>query len=736
MSFLSGLFLLALPLAAIPVLIHLYRGRQRDMVYWGAMQFLEKALTKGRSWERIEEILLMLLRTAVVIALIFALSRPLVSSQWWGSEGKREVVLLVDNSLSMSRTVSDTSAFDQLKDQVNTFLDTLSGDDQIHVMLAAGGGQWLTAEPITGDYAGLSKLRSMIEVAEPTLGSADLVNCIHAVVHLESEDAPNSRRIAVFTDNQGLGWQLEEKNALSEIENAITSASVPTTIQVVDCGLDEQIVNNLAVNSVELSRNIVRPDEEFTIHAEIGNVGSEQFEGADVEWLVDGEVVESGTLGNLSPGASTSVTTTLRRHVVGKYLVGCRLKAEDQVPLDQTAEIVVEVTDEIPILVVHDPDAAMSDKPAQELFSAALGFDGDKELAWHSMYRPTVIEAHDFPEANLTQYRAIVLLDMPTENEETNERLRQFVSEGGGLWISLGENTDRASFNRSLYDDGDGLSPLALGSLEDLRNAEEESSFIHPPNGDHPALAQLANTTQLDIHEARVFMHWLFETPEESDTTTKVLLETGDGTPLVVENYVGKGRVIVQSFPLSLEWSNLPQLKVYVVLVSDWLEYLAAPSSARFNLSPGSTLVATLPPTGDPDSVKLIKPAGDSVDLAGQELEESSVARYWQTHLPGSYRIVFDDAGTETSIPFYVARDPRESQLTYLNDEQLAEIASSALTFGTAAEEPESSAEQPTRQEPIWQILLIGLIAMLAFELLLSSWLTRQRGGTPVGNIA
>ena len=95
--------MLALPLAAVPVLIHLYRGRQRDMVYWGAMQFLEKALTKGRSWERIEEILLMLLRTALVLALIFALARPLVSSTWWGSAGEREIVLLFDNSLSMSR---------------------------------------------------------------------------------------------------------------------------------------------------------------------------------------------------------------------------------------------------------------------------------------------------------------------------------------------------------------------------------------------------------------------------------------------------------------------------------------------------------------------------------------------------------------------------------------------------------------------------------------------------------
>ena len=65
MSFLSAAFLLALPLVAVPVAIHLYRGRQRDVIMWGAMQFLAAAVTKGRRMERLEEWLLMALRFAV-----------------------------------------------------------------------------------------------------------------------------------------------------------------------------------------------------------------------------------------------------------------------------------------------------------------------------------------------------------------------------------------------------------------------------------------------------------------------------------------------------------------------------------------------------------------------------------------------------------------------------------------------------------------------------------------------
>ncbi|MCC7085049.1 MAG: VWA domain-containing protein, partial [Pirellulales bacterium] len=703
-----------------------------DMVYWGAMQFLETALTKGRSWERLEEILLMLLRTAVVLALIFALARPLVSNSWWGSAGTREIVLVLDNSLSMSRTVGDTSAFDQLKDNAVAYLDELSGDDAVHVMLAAGGGQWLTAESIPGDYAGVNQIRSLIEGSEASRGTADLLTCLLSVVHLEPAEKPASRRVVVFTDSQERAWPLDAEQAWQQLGETIAKAEIPTAVQVIDCGLDEASVDNLAVNSIELSRRIVRPGEEFEAQAEIANVGDKEFPGGEVQWLVDDEAAGTSPLGPLAPGATTQVSTNLRRKDAGTYLVACRIGADDQVPLDQEAGVVAEVTDEIPILVVHNPDLSAREKSAAQFLTAALGYQGEEAQPWHAVYRPTIVEPSELPEANLAQYRAVVLTDPPEGDDDTLARLQDFVREGGGLWIALGESVDRTNFNRDLYDDGDGLSPLPLEGLHENHVESEEAGLIHPPGRDHPATAQLANTTQLDIDQARVFTHWQFAPREEGEHETKVLLESGDGTPLVVENYQGQGRIIVQSFPLGLEWSNLPQLKAYVVMVSDWLDYLTAPTSARFNLTPGTALVATLPASADADSVKLLTPAGATVELASEELEDSHLARYWQTHLPGTYRVLYDDNGSPVSLPFNVARDPRESQLVFADDSQRERIAASGVVLGTDLPDLQVAEESTAQQEPIWQALLVALIAMLAGELFLSSWITRQRSGTPV----
>ena len=70
MSFLNGIFLVALPIAAAPILLHLLRRRRRQVVAWGAMQFLTDAVAKGRRFDRIEEWVLLALRTTVLIALV------------------------------------------------------------------------------------------------------------------------------------------------------------------------------------------------------------------------------------------------------------------------------------------------------------------------------------------------------------------------------------------------------------------------------------------------------------------------------------------------------------------------------------------------------------------------------------------------------------------------------------------------------------------------------------------
>ncbi len=735
-NFLGLSFLFALPLIALPVIIHLYRGRQRDVISWGAMQFLEQATTKGRSVQRLEELLLLLLRVAAVLALILALAQPMLRSTWFGSAIDREVVLLLDNSLSMARTVDGTSSCDLMVEKANDFIEDLSSGDTVHVMLAAGGGQWLSAEGIAADSDGKRQLMALLEEIEPTLDRANLLDCLQNVVNTEPHEAPASRQIVVFSDDQSRSWQLESDSAWRQLGSARENSSVPTAIDIIACGFVDADFKNLAVMQLEASRQLVRPEEPIEFTARVTNVGEAVSEETTVQWLVEGEVFSSSDLRSLAPNESTQVSARLQQEKSGKIAVTCQIQAADQNALDGQASVVIEVSDQLSILVVHDFDDGQDDKSAVQLFAAALGYEGEQAQEWHSVYRPELTTVPQLAEIDFSKYRAVVMLNLSELTAETQERLHAFVRAGGGLWLALGDLIDRDTFNRFWYDDGGGLSPISLESLVSVDDTNTPPGSIHPPDRDHPATAQLANTTQLDIDQARLAEYWQLVHRGEGEREVWVLLEAGDGSPLVVENLVGDGRVLIQAFPLGLQWTNLPQLKSYVVMIHDWLDYITAPAMTRYNLEPGDAIVANVPDHALMATARLATPAGQEVVLAASGNDESGLIRYTQTRLPGLYCLTFDTTGKDTILPYYVARDTSESRWQPLEADdrsQLHELA--GLQFeGDQMDTTTSVAnvEPSPRTKPIWGALLLALVGLLVGEQLLSNWLARHRSGVAV----
>lgn len=733
MSFLSGAFLLALPLLAVPVAIHLYRGRQRDVIFWGAMQFLATAATKGRRMERLEELALMALRLAAVAALVFALARPMIRSQWLSGGADQQLVLVLDNSLSMARTVNGESCVGRMKRQADELVDSLTGSAGVQILLAAGN-EWATADSIVGDALGKQQLRAIVDGLEPTEGSADLLACLQAALHLESNDAVTSRRIVVFTDSQARSWQLDAEAAWRQVAGDRGAADPPTSLEVVECGTPGAPIENLAVTEVAAARNLIQPGGQIELSAEIQNTGDAASQAIHAEWLLGDKVVQEAPVGPLAPHAKTRITATLRLPSAGITTVACRIDGVDQVALDQTNSMVVEVADELPILVVHADDENSAGLAAPALFAAALGYKGDAAQAWHSVFRPEVIAPAELAARPLSAYRAVLINNPGALDRAALEALDTFVRSGGGLWLALGDHTDPEAFNRDFFADGDGLSPLPLDGLQVIAQADDAAATVHPPSREHPATAQLSNTTQLDVDDARLRQHWNFAARSAGQEEASVLLESGNGQPLVVENYVGQGRVLVQAFPLGVEWGNLPLLKAYVVMVHDWLDYVTAPTSARYNLSPGAPIVATAPAGRSGVTAQLVTPRERVIPLAASNASEPPVFRSSQTQLPGAYRVRFASSGKPAGeAPFQVAREAAESDLRVLTDSERAQLTATAgVRFGKAEPLETAAPESAPQLEPVWGWLLAALVALLAVELLVANLLARRRFGVEV----
>src|SRR5437764_13889549 len=103
MSFLQPLLLAALPLVALPIIIHLINQRRYQTIRWAAMIFLLAANRMSRGYARLRQMLILLFRMLAIAGLIFAVSRPLAGG-WLGRAGGGRpdtTIILLDRSPSM-----------------------------------------------------------------------------------------------------------------------------------------------------------------------------------------------------------------------------------------------------------------------------------------------------------------------------------------------------------------------------------------------------------------------------------------------------------------------------------------------------------------------------------------------------------------------------------------------------------------------------------------------------------
>src|SRR5438046_3113582 len=82
MLFVHPSLLWALPLAGLPLLIHLINMARRRRVEWAAMEFLLTSQRKHRTWIVLKQFLLLLLRTLAIAAVVLMAAQPLLKNRW------------------------------------------------------------------------------------------------------------------------------------------------------------------------------------------------------------------------------------------------------------------------------------------------------------------------------------------------------------------------------------------------------------------------------------------------------------------------------------------------------------------------------------------------------------------------------------------------------------------------------------------------------------------------------
>ena len=138
----SNLPLLQMGIAAVslPIIIHLLNRRKYRERSWAAMRFLLAAIRKNQRKIRVEQWLLLAVRTLLILCVVSAMAKPFLESL--GAlpllPGQRtHRVIVIDGSLSMSYTPAETNRFDQAKALAAQLVRDARRGDALSVVLLA-----------------------------------------------------------------------------------------------------------------------------------------------------------------------------------------------------------------------------------------------------------------------------------------------------------------------------------------------------------------------------------------------------------------------------------------------------------------------------------------------------------------------------------------------------------------------------------------------------------------------
>ena len=706
--------------AAAPVLIHLWSRRRHREMTWAAMEYLLAALRSSRRKIQLEQVLLLLVRVMLVIAVVTAVAEPLLERGLTIVAGQRtHRLLVIDGSFSMGYRPTDKSRFDEAKALAARIVEESPRGDGFTLVLMGAPPRTVVRTPV---FEPRDFLREIENLKLPH-ATADLRATLDEVQHVLDDARREEHRlkraeIYFISDLCRVGWLPPGDNsaALAEIRQRAGRLADAARLVVVDVGQED--AENAAVTDLRATEPFATVNREFPVEAVLKNFGRQPRLGQRVELWADGRQVRQQTV-DLPPGEDVTVAfSDYRFESPGDHALEVRLQS-DQLDIDNHRYLCAPVKAAVQVLCVDGRPSGDPLRGATGYLATALSPPG--ESPGQAAVHVDVVPESALLEAELAHYDCIFLADVAQFTANEAKVLDAYLQGGGGLVFFLGPQVVAERYNRQLGRSGEGREPILPAELggQPLNNPQHR---LDPLDYAHPVVRDFRGQEKAGLLSTPVSTYVPLLVPK--GTKAKVALRLGNGDPLIVEQPVHRGRVILVATSADRRWTLMPIWPSYPALVQEILSFAIGGQVQQRNLRVGEALGGSLSlATGE---LLLDLPDGrrEKLRLAGQG--DSSVWSYADTSLSGLYRAQFGTPVSRSDL-FAVNVDPAESDLARLPPDALDKEIWPGIPFvhQTRWENP---GQQPSGHISRRNLLPQGLLYLALGLLLLESLLARRFG--------
>ncbi len=723
LTFLSPLFLLGAATAAIPIILHLVHHQKSHPIPFGTLMFLQLAVRHTARRRRIRELIMLLLRCAILVALAFAFAGPVLSRTGTAVDRSVHAVLVIDDSFSMRYRHDGSTSFDRACEGASTVLDALPDGSEAALVFTGGNQEW----EVPSFSPNLLEVRQGVQSAEPTAMASSVPPAVARARAALSERAvlglevwPN-RELYVFTDLQKNAWTLSEAGSVWPEDAA------DVRVTVVDCGSAKP--ENLALGSLVTGQGTANASAGVSLRADVHNFGARSREvpvslrTADGPGEPDSQLrgAESVTV----PGGGTTRVSFNEPLGSSSKVTGHVAVPPDALPLDDMRYFEAAGSTSTRVLVLGQDDPR---NPGSSLFYVHTALTVPS-----SPFEAFAVSPGELPSMRLDGVGVIVAGAMSGPGWPVADALRAFVRRGGGLILFLGPEVSPAEYNRTFgQSDADGVALLPAPVSGIVASPEDQRLTWTEIDLGHPMFDSFAGLGADELAFVRTSRYLALE---DTGSRMRVLARYSDGGVAIAESLFGNGRVLLFTTSCDTSWSNLPLRSSFLPILYRAATYAAGRREAAVDdHRVGQPIEFVFPVEDGKVSLEVVSPDGSNHVVVTEPGDTENRATFSGTDLPGLY-VVHGMPTPEWAAPgeFDGARmvavnvDTAESDLGRLSEQRLAQLLPGASVSSPAGVGRTVQALAHGKGSMLWGTLIALLVGASLVESVLASFFTPGR---------
>lgn len=687
MSFLNPFILLGLAAAALPILIHIFTRTKSRTIPFSTLDFLKKLQNEQIRRIKLRQIFLLILRTLIIIFIILAFARPTIESSSASaapSNANTSMAIIVDNSISMSRPHNGASLFSEMKKQALSVADLLRSGDEAFLITTTDTSLLLSQRSFHESETLKKELNALHESYQATNIDAALSLASKALARSSNVN----KEIYLLSDLQRNAFArdslLIDKNSRLFVRPAVSKRV--SNLSVVDAGLRSTILQRGRVAEAAVT---------------IRNTGDAAVDNALVQLYVDNRRAAQTTL-QLNPGAS--ITRVFRFTIEKSGFSSARAQLEDDDVLeDNESAFSFYVPEKMRIAAVGEDE---------ELYRLNLALTTD---ASDSLFQLKRLPLTSLKSTAFANYDVFVLSNNAEIDRQTAEKLNEFVQDGGGIFLALGDKVDIRAYNTTL------APALQLPHIVDVISSADGKGRMSLEKYDvtHPLFYGIFQNQDAEFSKP------LFSFAVKVLPNSKVLpiMQYSSGDPFLFERKLGRGVVLVMTTAFDERLSDMSRRTIFAPLMTRIIAYCGQSQANNGRaLFIGDELRYKLPPRDLQRVLEIKRPDAKYDRLKPRMTPNGAWASYSLTNLPGIYELIADGS---VKYQWAVVIDPSEFDAAPA-DLQKFKNGNEAIFLQDNTNLDEKIASQRHGRE-LWRFLALAAFILLITEMLIY----REKGETP-----